>query len=96
MFKFCQSLCARKNIDNKLIDDYLTEITVPFISEDNKYTCLLDKFPTFEECTEAFNSMKHDKSPGHDGFPSEFYKYFWNVIGPYFYDALKDIYMKEK
>lgn len=54
------------------------------------------KFPTFEERTEAFNSMKHDKSLGHDGFPSEFYKYFWNVIGPYFYDALKGIYMQEK
>lgn len=90
MFKFYQSLYASKNIDNKIIDDYLSEINVPVIGEDNKR--MLDKFPTFEECTEAVNSMKHDKSPGLDGLPSEFYQCFWNVIGPYFYDALKDIY----
>lgn len=90
MFKFYQSLYASKNIDNKIIDDYLSEINVPVISEDNKR--MLDKFPTIEECTEAVNSMKHHKSPGLDGLPSEFYKCFWNVIGPYFYDALKDIY----
>lgn len=55
---------------------------------------MLDKFPTFEECTEAVNtwSMKHDKSPGLDGLPSELYQRFWNIIGPYFYNALKDIY----
>lgn len=40
--------------------------------------------------------MKHDKSPGHDGFPSEFYKYLWNVIGPFFNDALKDTYIWKK
>lgn len=51
--------------------DYLSEIKVPLIREDNKY--MLDKFPTFENCTEAVNCMKHDKSLGLYELPSEFY-----------------------
>lgn len=34
---------------------------------------MLDKFPTFENCTEAVNCMKHDKSLGLYGLLSEFY-----------------------
>lgn len=52
---------------------------------------MLDKFPTFENCTEAVNCMKHDKSLGLCELPSELYYCFWNVIGSYFVDALKDI-----
>lgn len=51
--------------------DYLSEIKVPSIREDNK--CMLDKFPTFEGRTEAVNCMKHDKSLGLYGLLSEFY-----------------------
>ena len=29
---------------------------------------------------EAINQMEHNKSPGPDGFPAEFYQKFWNVI----------------
>lgn len=68
----------------------LSEINVPVISEDNKR--MLDKFPTFDECTNAVGSMKHDNWPGLDGLPSEFYQYFWIVNGSYFNDALKDMY----
>ena len=38
--------------------------------------------------------MKADKSPGLDGLPCEFYKYFWKQVRPYFYDALKEIFDK--
>lgn len=71
MFKFYQSLYVSKNIDNKIIDDYLFEINVLVISEDNK--CMLDKFLMFEECMEVVNSMKYDKLFGFDGLLSEFY-----------------------
>lgn len=64
MFKFYQRLHASKNIDHKIIDGYLSEINVPVLSDDNKR--MLDKYPTFEECMEVLNSMKHDKSPGLD------------------------------
>lgn len=38
--------------------------------------------------------MKKEKSPGLDGLPSEFYQCFWDVIGPFFYKALKEIFQR--
>jgi len=32
------------------------------------------------EVTEAIFSMEHNKAPGLDGFPAEFYQVFWEVI----------------
>ena len=34
-----------------------------------------------EECKAALDRMKRDKSPGSDGLPAEFYKFFWDTIG---------------
>lgn len=36
---------------------------------------------TSDECLNALQQMKPDKSPGSDGLPAEFYKFFWDVIG---------------
>jgi mannosylglycoprotein endo-beta-mannosidase len=33
-----------------------------------------------EEVFKAISQMEHNKAPGPDGFPAEFYKYFWEVI----------------
>lgn len=35
-----------------------------------------------KEVTDALSSMSPLKSPGPDGFPTLFYKRFWNIIGP--------------
>jgi hypothetical protein len=32
--------------------------------------------------------IKHNKSPGLDGLPGEFYQTFWNELRPYFYNSL--------
>eukprot|EP00112_Aurelia_sp_Birch-Aquarium-sp1_P012597 Seg265.3 transcript_id=Seg265.3/GoldUCD/mRNA.D3Y31 product="Transposon TX1 putative 149 kDa protein" protein_id=Seg265.3/GoldUCD/D3Y31 len=34
-----------------------------------------------DECKAALDLMKQDKSPGSDGLPAEFYKFFWDTIG---------------
>lgn len=39
-----------------------------------------DKTPAIEECQKALNNMKVNKSPGQDGLPVEFDKYFWEEI----------------
>jgi hypothetical protein len=33
-----------------------------------------------EEVLEAISQMEHNKAPGPDGFPAEFYKHFWETI----------------
>ena len=35
---------------------------------------------TKKEIREAIFDMEHNKTPGPDGFPAEFYQYFWEVI----------------
>jgi hypothetical protein len=35
---------------------------------------------TEKEIREAIFQMKHNKAPGPDGFPAEFYQVFWSVI----------------
>jgi hypothetical protein len=33
-----------------------------------------------EEVKKAVFQMEHNKAPGPDGFPAEFYQFFWEVI----------------
>ena len=42
---------------------------------------------SYEELTEALNKMKKGKSPGSNGYTSNFFKYFWNRLGPFLYKA---------
>jgi hypothetical protein len=35
---------------------------------------------SMEEIRNVIFQMEHNKSPGLDGFPAEFYQYFWEVI----------------
>jgi len=37
---------------------------------------------TLAECSAALNRFKNNKSPGLDGLPYEFYRRFWDLIGP--------------
>ena len=45
------------------------------ISEDQKQLC--EGELTEQECLKALKNMKNMKSPGNDGFTTEFYKLFW-------------------
>ena len=40
----------------------------------------LEKPISQEEMLQALKGMQNDKSPGLDGFPAEFYKFFWQDI----------------
>ena len=43
---------------------------------------------TEAECLEALKSMQTDKTPGTDGLPVEFYKFFWEDISNFLLPAL--------
>nr|CAE05084.3 OSJNBa0009K15.4 [Oryza sativa Japonica Group] len=45
---------------------------------------------TENEIKEAIFQMEHNKAPGPDGFPAEFYQVFWNVIKADLLDLFKD------
>lgn len=83
MLMFYQNLYTSKNIPIENINTYLSEISEnPTLNNDDRN--YLDNFPLYEECREAVNNMKKEKSPGLDGLPCEFYQCFWDLIGPFF------------
>ncbi len=49
---------------------------------------VIDSLITFQEVTQAVKGLSSEKAPGLDGLPSEFYKYFWNVIGKDYFEML--------
>lgn len=51
---------------------------IPQVS-DEENTLLVSVF-TEDEVRKAIFQMEHNKAPGLDGFPAEFYQFFWNLI----------------
>ena len=48
---------------------------------------LCDKALTLKECSESLYELSNNKSPGSDGFTTEFYKFFWTDIKQYISDS---------
>ena len=59
-------------------NEFLTNTEIPKLTDTERKICEADI--TIEECSEALKEMPNNKSPGSDGFPAEFYKFFWNDI----------------
>ena len=51
----------------------------------------LDNPITVEEAQAALHTIPDNKTPGLDGLPIEFYKTFWNLLGPHIAQLLNDI-----
>ena len=49
---------------------------------------------TFQECGKALYNMSNKKSPGSDGYTTEFYKFFWKEIGHIVVKSLNNGYQK--
>ena len=61
------------------MDQYISKINVPnVLTEDEKYLCVGNV--TLDECGNVLKNLKLNKSPGHDGLPSEFYICFWEDL----------------
>ena len=45
---------------------------------------------SMDELTKALNGSKNNKSPGPDRYPVEFYKHFWDKLGPFLLRALNE------
>ena len=51
---------------------------MPQVSPEKNLTLTQDI--TEKEVFEAINQTEHNKAPGPDGFPAEFYQKFWHII----------------
>lgn len=94
MIIYYKDLFKTANIPTDNISTYLDNIEVPMLNEKDKL--MLDEFPTFEECKNPVLEMKGEKFPGLDGIPIEFFRSFWNIIGPIFYAALKEVFKQKE
>ena len=66
------------NFEEEELDSLLLDINIPKLSEDTRER--LEAPLLLEELSYALKNMKNDKSPGPDGYTSEFYKFFWKDL----------------
>ena len=83
--KFYKKLYSSDDIPHKMVDEYFNCLeNVPTLNEDERRLC--DEAISECELKQAVLKIKNKRSPGLDGLTPEFYKYF--------YDDIKDLYMK--
>ena len=81
---FYSNLYPAKDLEECETEQLVTEI--PKLSEEESRS--LEGKITIEEAGTALKNMKHEKSPGTDGFGAEFFKFFWKQLGPFVVRAL--------
>ena len=90
MCNFYEKLYDTQNINNSDIENYLRDTNIKCLTDNIKDKC--DQFPTLDECKETVMDMKHNKSPGLDGLPAEFYQCFWDQLSELFFEMLTEIF----
>ena len=85
---------TKDNAENEDVKKFLTELTIPKLSEESKQSC--EGRITAEECKTSLESFQNNKSPGNDGIPIEFYKRCWNLICNPFMDCVIASFEKEE
>ena len=64
-----------KDINCRQVEkSFLDTVEIPKISGDKKILC--DQEINENECKKGLLELKHNKTPGCDGLPVEFYKFF--------------------
>jgi exonuclease III len=78
---FYENLYTSKieEIDDAIFFEKLKPEDIPGLSEEEKNR--IEGQITYNELLEALKRSKNDKSPGLDGYTSEFFKFFWIDIG---------------
>lgn len=82
MFRdFYRSLYTSENDSHPKFDSFFKNLDMPSISV--KFRNVLDNPITAEELSTAIKTLQNGKSPGPDGFPSEFFKKFSPQLIPH-------------
>jgi hypothetical protein len=88
---FYQDLYQEKNNYSKTVQEdatkyFLNDNDLPTIDDEQKQD--LDDNITTEDIAAATKALPNNKAPGSDGFPVDFYKFFWNKIKNIVYDSI--------
>jgi hypothetical protein len=75
--QFYKTLFGPSDDDNFSLDENRRDDVPQISAEDNEK---INAVFTEQEIKEAIFQMKHNKAPGPDGFPAEFYQVFWEII----------------
>lgn len=74
---------------------YSGQTTNLFLNEDNVHSLTVDKKQecegpiTEQEIKFVLKNMDNNKSPGNDGYPAEFFKFFWQDLGHFIVRSFK-------
>ena len=74
--------------------DYFLQTLTQKLSDSQLQLC--ECALTEDECKKARDGMASGKSPGLDGFPAEFYRTFWSLLGSDYVDVLNHSYSVNK
>ena len=86
--KFYSDLYSSSNLNvrsNNAADKTLSNIPIPKLNNLEKKLC--DENLTISEIAMALRELPNDKTPGSDGFTTNFYKFFWSDIRMLLYDS---------
>ena len=87
--RFYKDLYTAEPTDNTAQDHIFSKLEKS-LDEENRALC--EGTLRLEECSNAISKMEFNKSPGTDGLPVEFYKYFWPLIGSDFVEMANSCY----
>ena len=78
--KFYESLYRSNNINDKTFKNspFFNPENVTALTEEERKAC--EGLVNEEECTNALKDFSNNKTPGTDGLPAEFYRFFWPDI----------------
>ena len=76
--RFYQKLYSSRNSEYTTKDDFVKNSQVPKLNIHDKDLC--DQNLTIGEIAKALKELSNDKTPGSDGFTTNFYKFFWPDI----------------
>ena len=77
-YRFYKQLYTKDDSQQCMNQCSLLNLNIPKLSAEDKNKC--DDVLTMDECTSALKELPNNKSPGSDGFTSDFYKLFWSDI----------------
>jgi len=92
--RFYQELYTERNKNNKAIESFSRDLSIPKLSEERKMLC--EGKITSEECALLLECFQNNKTPGNDGIAIEFYKKFWPLISEPFIQCTNECFETSK